>query len=90
MTEISFDAAGRLPAAGDNVAIASRRLEQGTAILRGTERFELDYTVMEGHRFAVEAVAPGAELLSWASPSASRPPTSRPGRTSATRECWKR
>ena len=35
MTEISFDEAGRLPAAGDNVAIASRRLEQGTAILRG-------------------------------------------------------
>ena len=68
MIEIGFDDAGRLPAAGDNVAIASRRLEQGTAILRGNARFELDFTVMEGHRFAVEPVARGAELLSWGLP----------------------
>ena len=79
MTEIGFDEAGRLPAAGDNVAIASRRLEQGTAILRGSKRFELDYTVMEGHRFAVEPVAPGAELLSWGLPFGVATADIRPG-----------
>ena len=60
-----FDEVGRLPMAGDNVAIATRRLEAGTEIrFQGTE-FVLDGTVLEGHRFAVRPIAGGEDLLSW-------------------------
>jgi len=31
----AFDEVGRIPAPGDNVAIATRRLEAGTVIARG-------------------------------------------------------
>ena len=44
---LDFSAAGRLPAPEDNVAIAIRRLEAGTAILiNGTPR-TLAHTVLE-------------------------------------------
>ncbi len=49
----------------DNVAMATRRLEAGTRVsYRGSE-FEISHTVLEGHRFAVEPVAEGEDLLSW-------------------------
>jgi altronate dehydratase len=56
---------GRLPLPGDNVAIATRRLAAGSEIAHGEQHFTLDHTVMEGHRFAIEPLAPGQELLSW-------------------------
>jgi altronate dehydratase len=58
----------RLPAAGDNVAIAVQRLEAGTAIKAGARQFCLQSTVMEGHRFAVAGMPAGAPLLSWGLP----------------------
>jgi len=66
MTRVcDFDAVGRLPMVGDNVAIATRRMEAGTAIrFQGTD-FVLDSTIMEGHRFAVQSIAAGQDLLSW-------------------------
>ena len=61
-------AIGRLPAPGDNVAIAIRQLEAGTGIeLDGATRV-LAQTILEGHRFAVRALAPGEALLSWGLP----------------------
>ncbi|MEE2658681.1 MAG: UxaA family hydrolase [Candidatus Latescibacterota bacterium] len=70
MTELNFADAGRLPLEGDNVAIATRRLEAGTKIeiSQGEGAFELSHTVMEGHRFAVVPIASGSELLSWELP----------------------
>ncbi|MDQ3865011.1 MAG: UxaA family hydrolase, partial [Actinomycetota bacterium] len=60
-----FRKVGRLPAPGDNVAIATRRLEAGTRVsYRGSE-FEISHTVLEGHRFAVEPIVDGDDLLSW-------------------------
>ena len=59
---------GRLPASGDNVAIAVRRLEAGTTLTFGDTRRPLAHTVLEGHRFAVEPIAAGAPLLSWGLP----------------------
>jgi altronate dehydratase len=60
-----FQEVGRLPAPGDNVAMATRRLETGTRIsYRGSE-FTVGHTVLEGHRFAVERIAEGRDLLSW-------------------------
>ena len=63
-----FREIGRLPAPGDNVAIATRRLEPGTRFSYEGEEFEIPHTVLEGHRFAVEPIAEGEDLLSWGLP----------------------
>jgi altronate dehydratase len=60
-----FQDVGRLPAPGDNMAIATRRLEAGTRVSYGGSEFAVGHTVLEGHRFAVEPVAKGEDLLSW-------------------------
>ena len=58
----------RLPAPGDNVAIAIRRLEAGTPLAFPGGPCVLAHTVLEGHRFAVEKIAVGEPLLSWGLP----------------------
>ncbi len=63
-----FAEVARLPLAGDNVAIAVQRLEAGSEIRYGETSFSLDYTLLEGHRFAVEEIARGSNLLSWGLP----------------------
>ncbi len=63
-----FDEVGRLPLPGDNVAIATRILEAGATIDYRGQILTLDYTVMEGHRFAVESIDTGKALLSWELP----------------------
>ena len=68
MASLLFSSVARLPLPGDNVAIATRRLEKGTKIVAGQDAFTLDATVLEGHRFAIEPVAPGEQLLSWRMP----------------------
>lgn len=66
MTEsVAFHEIARLPLPGDNVAIATQKLPAGTKIHYNDAPFRLDYTVLEGHRFAVEAINPGDKLLSW-------------------------
>lgn len=60
-----FHEVGRLPAPDDNVAIATRRLDAGTIITYEGQQFALDYTVLEGHRFAIAPIAPDEPLLSW-------------------------
>ena len=62
---LRFDEVGRLPAPGDNVAIAARRLEAGTRISYEDREFTVGYTVLEGHRFAVQDIPEGEDLLSW-------------------------
>src|ERR687898_691023 len=61
----AFDEVGRLPAPGDNVAIATRRLEAGTRVTYEGSEFTVPHTVLEGHRFAVERITEGEDLLSW-------------------------
>ena len=63
-----FHEVARLPAPGDNVAIASRRLEAGSEVVSGTERFFLNHTLLVGHRFARQPIHNGAALLSWGLP----------------------
>ena len=63
-----FHDVARMPAPGDNVAIATRRLEAGTEVVSGAERFRLDHTLLEGHRFARQPIDIGAALLSWGLP----------------------
>ncbi|MDQ0199357.1 UxaA family hydrolase [Neobacillus ginsengisoli] len=64
----NFDEVARLPLPGDNVAVATRQLEVGTIIYFQGKALILDFTVMEGHRFAVKAIAIGEALLSWELP----------------------
>lgn len=65
---LPFHLAGRIPTPGDNVAIASKRLEAGTAIDFGAQSLTLKRTVLEGHRFALKSIAKGEPLLSWGLP----------------------
>lgn len=67
-TTYHFDDVGRLPLPGDNVAITTRRLDAGTTIRYHEHSFTLDHTVLEGHRFAIQPIAPGEPLLSWELP----------------------
>ncbi|MDD9992596.1 MAG: UxaA family hydrolase, partial [Rhodospirillales bacterium] len=63
-----FDRVARVPAPGDNVAIATRRLEAGTRVADGAGEFRLPHTILEGHRFVRAAVPQGAQLTSWGLP----------------------
>lgn len=67
-TNFDFNQIARLPLPGDNVAIATRRLEGSTQISHDGRRFSLDYTLLEGHRFALQPISPGQPLLSWGLP----------------------
>ncbi|MEP6781247.1 MAG: UxaA family hydrolase, partial [Gemmatimonadaceae bacterium] len=62
---LPFSAVGRLPALGDNVAIAIRQLEAGTVVTLESGPCSIEHTVLEGHRFSVRAIAAGEPLLSW-------------------------
>lgn len=69
MTErFGFDRVARAPAAGDNVAIATRRLDAGTEVADREGTYRLPHTVLEGHRFVREPIAEGGRLLSWGLP----------------------
>ncbi|MGI9049781.1 MAG: UxaA family hydrolase [Rubrobacteraceae bacterium] len=62
---LNFEDAGRLPAPGDNVAIATRRLDTGTCVSHENREFTVGYTILEGHRFAVRNIPEGEDLISW-------------------------
>ena len=65
---LEFGRVARVPAPGDNVAIATRRLESGTLVADGTGAFRLPHTVLEGHRFVRTPTPQGAQLTSWGLP----------------------
>lgn len=67
-TTVQFHDIARIPMPGDNVAVATRRLEAGTTIVAQDQQFSLDCTVMEGHRFAIQPITFGEFLLSWGLP----------------------
>ena len=63
-----LDDIARIPAPGDNVAIATRRLPAGTSVEIAGARVASDYTILEGHRFAIAPIPAGRALLSWGLP----------------------
>ncbi|MDP3072103.1 MAG: UxaA family hydrolase [Opitutaceae bacterium] len=65
---LPLEAVSRLPAPGDNVAIAIRRIEVGEVLALAGGLRALPHTVLEGHRFAVQPIAAGESLLSWGLP----------------------
>ena len=68
LDRFEFDHVARIPAAGDNVAIATRRLEAGTMVAHGAAEFRLPHTILEGHRFVRSPIPEGAHLTSWGLP----------------------
>lgn len=67
-TVYQFHEIARLPVAADNVAITTQRLEAGSEIVHGKNRYTLSHSMLEGHRFAVTPIAVGEPLLSWGLP----------------------
>ena len=67
-TALTFEDCARLPLPEDNVAIVTRRLEQGTQIRCEAGDVSLASTLMEGHRFALRPIEAGTPLLSWGLP----------------------
>ena len=65
---LELSAVSRLPSPGDNVGIATRRIEAGETVTLGGAPRTLRHTILEGHRFAVLPILQGAELLSWGLP----------------------
>ncbi len=65
---LPFHEVARLPLPGDNVAIATRALPAGTRIEHNGRTLTLDYTALEGHRFAIAPIPEGGALLSWELP----------------------
>ncbi len=65
---LDFREVARLPALGDNVAIALRTFASGDRILIRQLVFEFAHTVLEGHRFAIHRIRTGEPLLSWGVP----------------------
>ena len=58
-----------LPDPADNCAIALRRLNPGTLVQAPDgSSFAFDFTVLEGHRFAIRSIREGEALLSWGMP----------------------
>ncbi|MDP6041872.1 MAG: UxaA family hydrolase, partial [Candidatus Latescibacteria bacterium] len=60
-----FSEIGRLPLPGDNVGIATCKLEPGTQITCENQTFTLAHTILEGHRYAIQPIKRGETLLSW-------------------------
>jgi altronate dehydratase len=76
---VQFYDVARLPASGDNVAIVIRRLEAGTHVVDGDRAYTLSHTLLEGHRFATQPIAPDKPLLSWSLPFGIALRSIRPG-----------
>ena len=66
--QLEFHQVARVPAPGDNVAIATRRLEAGTVVGDGVRALHLPHTVLEGHRFVRAPIPQGGRLMSWGLP----------------------
>src|SRR5438105_6901689 len=58
----------RLPANGDNAAIATRRLESGESFDLNGAKIEIHEAVLEGHRVAARKIAKGGLILSFGLP----------------------
>lgn len=74
-----FHEIGRLPEPGDNVAIASRILAPGSAIVQDGSSYVLPFQILEGHRFATVPIQKGEALLSWGLPFGFATREIRPG-----------
>ncbi|HUG13437.1 MAG TPA: UxaA family hydrolase, partial [Thermomicrobiales bacterium] len=68
MTTLNLNDVSRVPALGDNTAIATRRLPSETRLLIDGVETVTDVTVLEGHRFAIAPIRAGEALTSWGLP----------------------
>lgn len=65
---LRFALVARFASEGDNCAVATRTIEAGSVIEMPSGRaLRLDFTVLEGHRFAAHAIEAGELLTSWGS-----------------------
>lgn len=64
---VPLDKVAVLTSTADNCAIATRGLAPGLQIDLGQEEgiVTLQHSILEGHRFAIQSIAPGERLTSW-------------------------
>jgi len=65
---VSLDQVARLPTPSDNAAIAVKTLSGGTFIQHEGVTFGLRHDILEGHRFPINVIRKGEQLLSWGMP----------------------
>jgi len=76
---VDFVEIGRVPAPGDNVAIACKKLSAGTRFRLDGETHTLLNALLEGQRFAIAPIEKGEALLSWGLPFGHALSTIQPG-----------
>ncbi len=65
---VRFADVARFAGPDDNVAVVTRTVDAGTVLeMPDGKVLRIDYTVLEGHRFAARAIAKDDLLLSWGS-----------------------
>ncbi len=62
---VPLEELARIPAPGDNAAIALRDLARGTRIRHAGRDFGLQHDVLTGHRFAAVPIPDGTPVTSW-------------------------
>eukprot|EP01124_Arcella_intermedia_P009736 TRINITY_DN16357_c0_g1_i1.p1 TRINITY_DN16357_c0_g1~~TRINITY_DN16357_c0_g1_i1.p1 ORF type:complete len:950 (-),score=233.99 TRINITY_DN16357_c0_g1_i1:52-2901(-) len=67
---VNFNQVCCIPSPGDNCAIATKRIEPNTELLREGEgqTIAIHQTILEGHRFCIVPIRKGDPLLSWGLP----------------------
>ena len=68
MIKFQFDEIARLADRGDNVAIATRRINHGAIIETRHGQITTHHTILEGHRFVLTPIKAHEPLLSWGLP----------------------
>jgi len=75
-----FSDVALLPSKTDNAAIATKNIEKNTRIkFERSNVFQLDYRVLEGHRFCVRAIPKDSKITSWGMPFAIATMDIKPG-----------
>jgi len=65
---LRFADVARFAGPDDNVAVVTRTVESASVIeMPDGKALRIDFTVLEGHRFATQTILPGQLLLSWGS-----------------------
>jgi len=70
VTNYAFEEIARLAAPDDNAAIATQPIAANSTILHNGNSLAIKHSILEGHRFAVEAIEKDSSILSWGMPFA--------------------
>ena len=70
MNHFPFEKIARLADPNDNAAVATQNIAANTTITHNAVELHIKHSILEGHRFAVKAIAKDSHILSWGMPFA--------------------